>query len=218
MEIFASPDGDAVRLLFTVTGPEVCIERHLSVRAESAWIEERVFLQNMSEHDLLIDRYPDWAACGKTAVAGDLFHWAVNPGGVDYLLAGLRIDGDYAGTEYVTPACGYPSFFNHGRFTDMGDTAITLVGGHHGAVLPCIMAYHEEKQSGLLLSCLHDRCLRYVRMSADQSAQTGTISRAALVGALALPARAAGSRHLAPGAIYRRLRRHAERVSPLAGG
>ena len=176
VEIFETPVGDALRLVFNVNSPEVRIERQLTIRATSAWLEERVFLQNLSDHDLLIDRYPDWQSEGKTAVAGDLFHWSVNPGGVDYLLAGLRIGGDYAGTEYVTPACGYPFFYNRGHFAEMGDTAITLVGGHHGAVLPCIMAYHEEKRAGLLLSCLHDRCLRYVRMYADQRAQTGTIT------------------------------------------
>ena len=152
------------------------IERHLTVRANSAWIEERVFLQNLCDHDLLIDRYPDWEAQGKTAVAGDLFHWGVNPGGVDYLLSGLCIGGDYVGTEYVTPACGYPFFYNRGHFAEMGDTAITIVGGHHGAVLPCIMAWHEEKGAGLLLSCLHDRCLRYLRMYGEQAAQAGTIA------------------------------------------
>jgi len=176
VEIFATPAGDALRLEFTVTGAEVRIERHLTVRADSAWIEERVFLQNVCDHDLLIDRYPNWDAAGKTAVAGDLYHWTVNPGGVDYLLAGLRIGGDYAGTEYVTPACGYPFFYNRGNFAEMGDTAITLVGGHHGAVLPCIMAWHAEKSAGLLLSCLHDRCLRYVRMYSDQAAQAGTLA------------------------------------------
>lgn len=176
VEIFATPEGDALRLIFTVAGPEVRIERQLAIRAASAWIEERVFLRNMSDHDLLIDRYPDWEAQGKTAVAGDLYHWGVNPGGVDYLLNGLRIGGDYAGTEYVTPACGYPFFYNRGHFAEMGESAITLVAGHHGAVLPCIMAYNETAQSGVLLSCLHDRCLRYVRMSADAAAQTGTIT------------------------------------------
>lgn len=176
VELFASPDGDALRLHFTVTGDEVRIERQLAVRHDSAWIEERVFLQNVSDHDLLIDRYPDWEAQGKTAVAGDLYHWGVNPGGVDYVFDGLRIGGDYAGTEYVTPACGYPFFYNRGRFAEMGDVKINLVGGHHGAVLPCIMAYHETKGAGLLLSCLHDRCLRYVRMYADQASQTGTIA------------------------------------------
>ncbi|MHB9133694.1 MAG: alpha-glucosidase C-terminal domain-containing protein [Armatimonadota bacterium] len=176
VEVLETPEGDTLRLIFTVTSPEVRIERHLTVRMDSAWIEERVFLQNMSDHDLLIDRYPDWEAQGKTAVAGDLYHWQVNPGGVDYLLEGLRIGGDYAGTEYVTPACGYPFFYNRGHFSEMNDTAITLVGGHHGAVLPCIMAYHEEKGGGLLLSCLHDRCLRYVRMYADQAAQMGTVA------------------------------------------
>ncbi len=176
VEVFETPDGDAARLVFTVDTPEIRIERHLTIRAASAWIEERVFLQNCSDHDLLIDRYPDWEAEGKTAVAGDLYHWSVNPGGVDYVLAGLRIGGDYAGTEYVTPACGYPFFYNRGHFAEMGDTAITLVGGHHGAVLPCLMAYHEERQSGLLLSCLHERCLRYLRMYADQEGQTGTIT------------------------------------------
>ncbi|OPZ84776.1 MAG: hypothetical protein BWY76_01706 [bacterium ADurb.Bin429] len=176
IEVFETADGEALRLIFTVAAPEVCIERHLALRADSAWIEERVFLRNVSDHDLLIDRYPDWEAQGKTAVAGDLYHWQVNPGGVDYLLEGLRIGGDYAGTEYVTPACGYPFFYNRGHFAEMGDTAITLVGGHHGAVLPCIMAYHEEKGAGLLLSCLHDRSLRYVRMYADQAAQTGILA------------------------------------------
>ncbi|HOF87011.1 MAG TPA: DUF3459 domain-containing protein [Armatimonadota bacterium] len=176
VEVFETADGEALRLIITVTAPEVRIERHLALRADSPWIEERVFLQNVSDHDLLIDRYPDWEAAGKTAVAGDLYHWQVNPGGVEYLLEGLRIGGDYAGTEYVTPACGYPFFYNRGHFAEMGDTAITLVGGHHGAVLPCIMAYHEEKQCGLLLSCLHDRCLRYVRMYADQAAQLGTLA------------------------------------------
>jgi hypothetical protein len=174
--VFAAPDGQSLRLHFTTAGIEVRIERQLTITADSAWIKERIFLQNVCDHELLIDRYPDWEALGKTAVAGDLYHWQVNPGGVDYVLDGLRIGGDYAGTEYVTPACGYPFFYNRGRFAEMGDTAISLVAGHHGAVLPCIMAYHAELQSGLLLSCLHDRSLRYVRMRADQAAETGTIA------------------------------------------
>ncbi len=176
VEVYETADGDRAQLIFTVASDEVKIERHLTVKAASAWIEERVFLQNVSDHDLLIDRYPDWEAAGKTAVAGDLYHWTVNPGGVDYLLAGLCIGGDYAGTQYVTPACGYPFFYNRGRFAEMDDTAITLVAGHHGAVLPCIMAYNEQLGSGVLLSCLHDRSLRYVRMYADQASGTGTIT------------------------------------------
>ncbi len=174
--IFASSGGRSIRLEFAVQDREIRIERAISLRSDSAWIEEKIALQNVSDHDLLIDRYPDWAAAGKTAVAGDLYHWGVNPGGVDYLLNGLRIGGDYAATEYVTPACGYPCFYNRGRFAEMGDTAINMVAGHHGAVLPCIMAYSEAAQSGVLFSCLHDRCLRYVRMLADQSAKTGTIA------------------------------------------
>ena len=139
-------------------------------------MKETIALRNVCDHPLLIDRYPDWQAAGKTAVAGDLYHWGVNPGGVDYLLDGLCIGGDYAHTEYVTPACGYPFFYNRGKFAEMGDTAITLVAGHHGAVLPCIMAYNAQVQSGVLLSCMHDRCLRYVRMLGDQQARTGTIT------------------------------------------
>jgi len=92
------------------------------------------------------------------------------------VLAGLRIGDVYEETGYVTPACGYPFFYNRGRFAEMGETSITLVAGHHGAVLPCVMAYNEAAQSGVLLSCLHDRCLRYVRLGADQQAQTGTIA------------------------------------------
>jgi glycosidase len=176
VQVFTTPDSRLTRLEFAAQDGEIRIERTLTLQAESAWIEETVALRNVSDHDLLIDRYPDWAAAGKTAVAGDLFHWGVNPGGVDYILAGLRIGGDYAATGYVTPACGYPFFHNRGSFTDMGNTAISLVAGHHGAVLPCIMAYSEKAQSGVLLSCLHDRCLRYVRMLADQSAQTGAIA------------------------------------------
>lgn len=80
------------------------------VVSASPTLEKKVALRNVSDHDLLIDRYPDWEAAGKTAVAGDLYHWGVNPGGVDYVLDGLRIGGDYAGTEYVTPACGYASY------------------------------------------------------------------------------------------------------------
>jgi hypothetical protein len=38
------------------------------------------------------------------------------------------------------------------------------------------MAYSELAQSGVLLSVLHDRCLNYVRMYADQLSQTGTIT------------------------------------------
>lgn len=173
---FATPDGRQARIALAAQDREVRVERTLTLRADSAWIEERIALQNVCDHDLLIDRYPDWAAAGKTAVAGDLFHWGVNPGGVDYELGGLRIGGDYAATEYVTPATGYPFFYNRGRFAEMGDTAISLVAGHHGAVLPCIMAYSAAARSGVLLSCLHDRCLRYVRMCADQAAKTGTIT------------------------------------------
>ncbi len=176
VEVFATPDGRTTRLEFAVQDGEVRIERTITLNADSAWIAETVALKNVADHDLLIDRYPDWAAAGKTAVAGDLFHWGVNPGGVDYHLNGLRIGGDYAATEYVTPACGYPFFYNRGRFAEMGDTAINLVAGHHGAVLPCIMAYSAKAQSGVMLSCLHDRCLRYVRMLADQAAKTGTIT------------------------------------------
>ena len=174
--VFRSADGRKARIEFAAQDGEVRIERTVTLRADSAWIEETIALQNVSDHDLLIDRYPDWAAAGKTAVAGDLYHWGVNPGGVDYVLAGLRIAGDYARTEYVTPACGYPFFHNRGRFADMGKTAITLVAGHHGAVLPCILAYSEKARSGVLLSCLHDRCLRYVRMYGDQRAKAGTIT------------------------------------------
>ncbi len=176
VNIFTSPDGLQARLEFAAQDSEIRVERTLTLRADSAWIEEKVALRNVSDHDILIDRYPDWEAAGKTAVAGDLFNWGVNPGGVDYILGGLRIGGDYAGTGYVTPACGYPFFYNRGRFAEMGDTAISLVGGHHGAVLPCIMAYSDQTQSGVLLSCLHDRCLRYLRMSADQAAQTGIVA------------------------------------------
>lgn len=176
VRVFTSDDSLLVRLEFAVQDREVRIERRITLRSESAWIEEEIALQNTSDHDLLIDRYPDWEAAGKTAVAGDLYHWGVNPGGVDYLLQGLRIGGHYAETEYVTPACGYPFFHNRGRFAEMGNTAISLVAGHHGAVLPCIMAYSEAAQSGLLLACLHERSLQYVRMRADQAAQTGTIA------------------------------------------
>lgn len=173
---FAASDGQATRLEFAVQDREVRIERTITLSADSAWLEEKIALRNVSDHDLLIDRYPDWAAAGKTAVAGDLYHWGVNPGGVDYILNGLRIDGDYKSTEYVTPACGYPFFYNRGHFAEMGDTSINLVAGHHGAVLPCIMAYSAKAQSGVLLSCLHDRCLRYARMYADQKSKTGTIA------------------------------------------
>jgi hypothetical protein len=174
--VFTTPDGQTARLEFAAQSSEVRIERTLTLRAGSPWLEERIALRNVSDHDLLIDRYPDWAAAGASAVAGDLFHWGVNPGGVDYLLSGLRIGGDYAATEYVTPACGYPCFYNRGHFAAMGETAITLVAGHHGAVLPCAMAYSETARSGVLLSCLHDRCLRYVRLVPDQASQTGTIA------------------------------------------
>ena len=176
VQVFASPDGRQLRLEFAVQGAAVRVERTLTLRADSAWIEERVALRNVCDHDLLIDRYPDWAAAGKTAVAGDLYHWGVNPGGVDYALAGLRVGGDFTTTEYVTPACGYPFFYNRGRFAEMGDTAISLVAGHHGAVLPCAMAYSEPAQCGVLLSCLHERSLRYVRLSADQATQTGALA------------------------------------------
>ena len=176
VRILTTPDGGQARLEFAAQDGEIRIDRTLTLRVDTAWIEEKIALRNMSGHDLLIDRYPDWEALGKSAVAGDLFNPGVNPGGVDYILAGLRIGGEYADTGYVTPACGYPFFHNRGRFAEMGDTALTLVAGHHGAVLPCLMAYSETAQSGVLLSILHDRCLSYVRMYADQPAQTGTIT------------------------------------------
>ena len=176
VQVFTSQDGQQARVELAAQDGEIRIERTLTLSLDSAWIEERVALCNVSDHDLLIDRYPGWAALGESAVAGDLFSWRVNPGGVDYILAGLRINDDYANTEYVTPACGYPFFYNHGRFAEMGDTAISMVAGHHGAVLPCIMGYNEAAQSGVLLSCLQDRCLSYVRMLADQEAMTGTIA------------------------------------------
>ncbi len=176
VQIFTASDGSQTRLEFAAQNDEILIERTLTLRQDSAWIAETITLRNVSDHDLLIDRYPDWEALGKSAVAGDLFAHGVNPGGVDYILAGLRIGGDYAATGYVTPACGYPFFHNRGRFAAMGDIAITLVAGHHGAVLPGIMAYSDAAQSGVLLSCLHDRCLSYVRMLAEQKAKTGTIT------------------------------------------
>ncbi|MHB9024420.1 MAG: hypothetical protein ACYC7E_09625 [Armatimonadota bacterium] len=173
--VFFTHDRQAARLEITTAGDGLRVERTITLRAGSNWVEERVALTNIGARDVLIDRYPQWSARGDTYVAGDLFHWSVNPGGVDYRLDGLRI-GAWDEDEYVTPSCGYPWFYNRGRFAEMGETAVAIVGGHHGALLPCVMAYNAREERGVLLSCLQERSLTYLRMSADADERTGGIA------------------------------------------
>ncbi len=164
------------RVILEARNDELGIERELRFRDDSAWIDEKVTLRNLSDRALLIDRYPDWAAAGKTAVAGDLYHWGVTPGGVDYVLEGLRIGGDFDNTFYVHPAAGYPFFHNVNKFADMGDTAFTIIAGHHGAIFPCVMAWNPQRQAGLLFSCMHDRCLRYIHVAGGVATKGGQLS------------------------------------------
>ncbi len=173
-ELFIAPDGASARIELATVGTEVAIFRTITVRSDSPWVEERIAVQNVSDRDLLIDRYPEWKHIGG-AVAGDLFNYRIRPGGVEYALHGLRLGDEWQGDEYVLPACAYPFFYNRGKFAEMGPVAINLVAGHHGAVLPCVMAYNEAKQAGLLLSCLGERSMRYLNVSADQAFQTGNL-------------------------------------------
>ena len=175
VELYLSPDRALARIELATRGAEVGVFRTITVRADSAWIEEKVSVQNLSNHDLLIDRYPEWEQFGG-AVAGDLFDYRVRPGGVEYEVRGLRTGRDWRHDEYVTPACGYPFFHNRGRFADMGATEINLVAGHHGAVFPCVMAFNEARQAGLLLSVMNERALRYVHMAGDPASRTGTLT------------------------------------------
>ena len=186
-ELFLSPDCTLARVELATRGPEVGVFRTITVRAHSAWVEEKVSIQNLGGQDLLIDRYPEWDQIGGS-VAGDLFDYRVRPGGIEYELRGLRTGNDWSGDEYVTPASAYPFFHNRGRFADMNDVGINLTAGHHGAVMPCVMAFNEARQAGLLLSVMNERALRYVHMAGDSASRTG-----------ALTARVWWARWLAPG-------------------
>lgn len=173
--VFAVEDRATVRIEFESSSEELRILRTVEIRADSPWISETVALQNRTARDLIIDRYPKWEPRGG-AVAGDLYDYRVKPGGVDYVLNGIRIGEDWKDDEYVTPACGYPFFHNHGRFAEMGDTEINLVAGHHGAILPGVMAWNAKRQAGLLLAVIHDRSLCYVHMAGDAPNRSGTLS------------------------------------------
>lgn len=174
-EILCTSDGSRIKVRLTARGQELKVVREISLDADSDWIEERLFLENTDERDLLIDRHPAWDQAGG-AVAGDLYDHRIEPGGVDYRLAGLRLGENWAEDEYVMPACGYPFFYNRGRFAEMGEVTINMVAGHHGAVFPGVMAYHDQKQSGLLYACLSERSMRYIHVAGDEPTQTGTLA------------------------------------------
>jgi hypothetical protein len=173
-ESYAGSTG-SVRIEFLASHESISVIRTVTFLPDSPFVSESIEIENISDRPLLIDRYPEWENIGS-AVAGDVFNYQVEAGGVDYCFDGIRINPDSWDDEYVTPACAYPFFHNHGLFAEMGDESINLVAGHHGSVLPCIMAYNESMQEGLLVSCISDQSLAYVHAASSAELQKGTIS------------------------------------------
>ena len=173
-------DGSLEELILVARGEGLEITQTWRLAAGSRWAELTLELKNLGDREVLIDRYPQgWQQENVSAVAGDLYHYSNNAGGVEYHFAGLEC-GAWEALDVVTPEMGYPFFHNRWHFSLMGDCPINVTSSPHGVRLPYVMAYSPEaaggEGAGLLMSWVEETCMTYFRMQCDPAAQTGQVN------------------------------------------
>lgn len=177
----SSGDGQVEALELVSAGCGLEVTQRWRLTTGSTWAEATLAIKNLSDREIFIDRYPaDWQQQGETsAVAGDLYHYSMNPGGVEFEFAGLRI-GEWKGMDVVAPEMGYPFFHNRWSFECLGERYISLTSSPHGLRMPYLMAYHPGaaggRGAGILFDWIDETCLTYFRSLADSGTRTGQIN------------------------------------------
>ena len=172
-----SADGRLTELVMVSRGEGLEITQTWSLAKDSRWAELTLRLKNLGSEEVLIDRYPQgWQQENVSAVAGDLYHYSNNPGGVEYHFAGLDFGG-WETLDVVTPEMGYPFFHNRWHFSLMTDLPINVTSSPHGVRLPYVMAYNPKaadgQGAGLLMGWVDETCMTYFRLQNNPTAQTG---------------------------------------------
>jgi len=178
--LFKSEDGGLTELVMVSRSKEMEIKQVWRLMDNSNWAKVTLTIKNLKNEDVLIDRYPkDWQQENPGAVAGDLYHYTINPGGVDLNFAGISV-GNWKTLKVVTPEMGYPFFHNRWNFASMNDFSISVTSSPHGLRMPYAMAFNPEaaegRGGGILFTWVDKTCLTYFRFLADNSSQTGQIN------------------------------------------
>ncbi|HEY3415919.1 MAG TPA: hypothetical protein VGM23_03450, partial [Armatimonadota bacterium] len=172
-----STDGSQVELVIVSQGEGLEVTQTWRLGTSSRWAELTLQLKNLRSQEVFIDRYPEgWQQENVSAIAGDLYHYSNNPGGVEYHFAGLDFGG-WETLDVVTPEMGYPFFHNRWHFSLMGECPINVTTSPHGLRLPYVMAYNPHaaggQGAGLLMGWVDETCMTYFRMECDPAARTG---------------------------------------------
>ncbi|HEY3398675.1 MAG TPA: hypothetical protein VGM19_13550 [Armatimonadota bacterium] len=176
-ELLVATDETLQELVIVSRGAGLEVTQTWRLSADSPWAELTLGLKNLRDHEVLIDRYPQgWQQENVSAIAGDLYHYSNNPGGVEYHFAGLDFGG-WETLDVVTPEMGYPFFHNRWPFSLMGDCTINVTTSPHGLRMPYVMAYNPQaaggQGAGLLLSWVDETCMTYFRLEGHDATQTG---------------------------------------------